>query len=451
MYKKLLEKIIYPFMYFVRRERVSTFVKLYEESQWNSINIIENNQFEKIKELIQYHAINSKTYSQFLIKNGVSTNLSTIADFEKIPIMEKSDVNNFLVDAKKNYSSFGSYTVRLTGGSSGVPAVVFVDPECSARSLAARIVCQGWHGVKPSDRQIRLWGRPLVSGRTKAFLKDLLLNRIRLNSQSFEEIKINKTIKKLIKSKPDYIYGYASLIQLVSDKINDKNLKQIFKNIKCVISTSETMSIKQQKAISEKFKCPVVDEYGCSEVDIIAFECPSGSKHIVSDNVFIEIIRFGDEPDGYGQVVITDLNNKLMPMIRYRLGDLVSVEKIKCSCGRGWPCLGRIIGRSQGQYIFSPGKGMVHSQYVVYIIEELVFKGFPIEIFKIIQSDNYNLKIILGLKEGTDLDLGEVSTYFKNESKHVLGEGLICNFEIASVDTMRKDLKNKFCHFESQI
>ncbi len=144
-------------------------------------------------------------------------------------------------------------------------------------------------------------------------------------------------------------------------------------------------------------------EYGCSEVDIISFSCPSGGQHVIAENLIVEVVRFGDEPEGFGQVVVTDLNNILMPIIRYRLGDLVPLERPVCACGRGWPCLGQVVGRSQGQYILVPGKGRVHSQFVVYLIEGLMAQGAVQGRFRIIQEKpavcgSLSVLTIIGIK-----------------------------------------------------
>src|SRR5690606_22120872 len=100
--------------------------------------------------------------------------------------------------------------------------------------------------------------------------------------------------------------------------------------------------------ISEHFGCRVVDEYGCTESGIIAFECPEGNRHIAGHNLYVEIIDPATGkvvPTGeHGEVVITELHARAMPIIRYRVGDLARISTEKCRCGRATPVIADIVG-----------------------------------------------------------------------------------------------------------
>ena len=94
--------------------------------------------------------------------------------------------------------------------------------------------------------------------------------------------------------------------------------------LKAVICTSEPLFKEQRSTISKAFLCPVINEYGISESGICAFECPYGGFHIMSENIYLEIVRNGKNiKDGeIGEIVITQLNNFSAPLIRYHTGDL---------------------------------------------------------------------------------------------------------------------------------
>src|SRR6185295_20378238 len=113
-----------------------------------------------------------------------------------------------------------------------------------------------------------------------------------------------------------------------------------------------------RQIIESNFQCGVFDKYGSREFSGIAYECEAHEgHHIVAENYIVEILKDGvpAEPGELGEVVITDLNNFCMPLIRYRVGDLaVAMDNTKtCPCGRGLPRIGRIEGRTQA-IIFGP-------------------------------------------------------------------------------------------------
>jgi len=329
--------------------------------------------------------------------------------------------------------------------------VVYVDNDTSARSLAARMLCQSWFGILPGDRQARFWGRPLASGRYREKLKDLALNRLRFDSLALESGRISNTLSRMRRFGIEYLYGYASLIRLFANRANYDDAADIFGGLKAVISTSETLSEGQQKDLRDRFRCPVVNEYGCSEVDVISFQCPEGGNHVVAGNLLVEIVRFGGEPEGFGTVLVTDLNNSLMPVIRYKVGDLAPLETSMCSCGRGWECMGRVLGRAQGQYVVVPGKGLLHSQFVVYMVEDMVAAGIPLGRFRIIQEEDLGLTVQVHPEKGATLDTEAILARLKAESADVLGPDFTWMLEIVHPGDIKTTPAGKFSHFESRV
>jgi phenylacetate-CoA ligase len=96
------------------------------------------------------------------------------------------------------------------------------------------------------------------------------------------------------------------------------------------------------------FVCKVTNRYGCEEVSLIACECERHEGlHVNCDGVYVELVRDGRPvgPGESGLVVVTDLTNRAMPIIRYQVGDVATWSEKTCSCGRGMPLLKRIEGR----------------------------------------------------------------------------------------------------------
>ena len=108
-------------------------------------------------------------------------------------------------------------------------------------------------------------------------------------------------------------------------------------NVIAVISTGECLYDYQRTLLAETFNAPVINEYGCHETGISGLSCPEmGQLHVDAIRCFYEVI---DE-----QLVTTDLYNNVMPMIRYRCGDLVELDDRACVCGRPGPTI-QVKGR----------------------------------------------------------------------------------------------------------
>jgi len=121
----------------------------------------------------------------------------------------------------------------------------------------------------------------------------------------------------------------------------------------------------QRRSIEQVFNCPVTNRYGCEEVSLIACECERHQGlHINADSVYVEVLRADDtgaltrpaRPGESGSVVVTDLTNRAMPIIRYQVGDVAAFSDRICPCGRGLPLLERIEGRDADYVVTLDGK-----------------------------------------------------------------------------------------------
>ena len=116
----------------------------------------------------------------------------------------------------------------------------------------------------------------------------------------------------------------------------------------------------ERPTIEHVFQCPVTNRYGCEEVSLIACECEQHQGlHINADSVYVEVLR----PDGTpadagepGKVVVTDLVNRAMPIIRYQVGDMAVRADRRCPCGRGLPLLEKIEGRTADYVVLPSGE-----------------------------------------------------------------------------------------------
>jgi len=369
------KSIIYPLVFLVNR--LSIRAKILE------LNVMDSNLFASIAEIQQSkyaklinHAFNKTNYYNKTISRMYSLN-PDISLVSNMPILTKEIVREN--NTKNLTTKCKNYVSRMTAGTTGTPVTVFVDREALAWQLATRYYLFGWHGISVGDREARFWGRPLHG--VKYLLKDMLLNRKRFTFCGCTNAKLLEEYESLIKFEPDYFYGYSSLILRVAIVCDDNKLE--VPKLKSIICTAEMLSNQQRKFIESVFKCPVVIEYGCTESDIIAFECEYGKLHVMSHNVLVEA-----NPNDSG-VVYTDLNNIAMPLIRYELGDNIEIEKGgTCKCRRNLPIISRLEGRTISQILTLPDGTSMHAVKFAYLIEDICSKGVDLLQFKILHENN---------------------------------------------------------------
>jgi phenylacetate-CoA ligase len=163
-----------------------------------------------------------------------------------------------------------------------------------------------------------------------------------------------------------------------------------------VVTTAEVLTPSDRTLLESTFGARVYNEYGCGELGTIAHECERGSMHLNSENLIVEIL---DGPrhcsaGEVGELVITELNNTAMPLVRYRIGDFAAFSRERCACGRSLPALEGIYGREY-DLIYNRSGHMFHGEFFMYIAEEAQRQGLGIGAFQIIQDayDHFTIRV----------------------------------------------------------
>jgi len=177
--------------------------------------------------------------------------------------------------------------------------------------------------------------------------------------------------------RPQVIAGFVSLLRLGALALQDAGAKLEF-TPKAVIAHSETLYPEVRDLLGGTFNAPVYSRYGarefggwvaqnCSEQIRVYEKGPErGGFHINVMRYFVEIVGSSGRavsPGETGRILITDLGNRVMPLIRYQVGDMGSITPEPCPCGRGLPVLAGLIGR-QAEYVHFPSGRSVHANYL---------------------------------------------------------------------------------------
>ena len=370
---------------FPMKEAVADFEKIQSVSDSDYENHIDL----KRKEIVEYHLKNNKSYQEFVGK-------TSFQNWNELPIMTKKDFQKPLSKRLSNGFSTKNVYVNKTSGSSGDPFIFAKDKFCHALTWANIINRFGWFGIDfNSSFQARFYGIPLdFIGKTKERLKDFLKNSYRFPIFNLSDAVLETVLLKFQDKKFDYINGYTSSIVLFAKFLQKKNivLTTVCPTLKCCVVTSEMLFEEDKLLMEKQFGVPVVNEYGASELDLIAFQNPNGEWQVNSETLFVEILDDENKvlPNGKeGRIVITSLYNKAHPFIRYDIGDIGILDE-KSTFKK--PILKKLIGRTNDIAVLPSGKkspGLTFYYVTKSIIEddgnvkEFVVKQTKIDTFDI--------------------------------------------------------------------
>lgn len=173
---------------------------------------------------------------------------------------------------------------------------------------------------------------------------------------------IDEQLEQLIRARPHVITGHPSCLELVAEEIHGR-LPGFAPRL--VVCRGELLSDNTRSTLQESFGCKTVDYYSCDEVGNIAWECPVNEHrlHISTDGCVVEVVDEDGEslPAGTeGLILVTNLFNRTMPFIRYRLGDRGSLmggeDDVRCSCGYVGPSLALLAGREEEYCLLPNGR-----------------------------------------------------------------------------------------------
>lgn len=402
-----------------------------EKSQYWSKDQLEAFQFERLKKILIHAYTNTEFYHKRFDEAGFNPIFfKDFSEIKHIPTLSKNEIRENLRNlAAKNYRTEELHSAE-TGGTTGVKMKFFRDNACLPPKEAALYRFEKWAGWDFGERVGIVWtaqqdyvGHWTLRSRIKNALS---LRQVVFPAAIMDEESIENYVKLLQVKKPTMIRAFTSPIYEVANFIKGKEIENI--SLKGVITTGEPLYDHQRKMISEAFHCQVFNSYRTREAGPIAQECEVHSGlHINAESLYVESMvpenKKHFEP-GVGEILITDLLNYGMPLIRYKIGDVGRLSDKGCKCGRGLPLLNNLAGRT-ADILYSPdGKRITAGSLVLYLIDEAPGLVGQVQIIQD-KLDHLTIKMT-----DNPAPSPEVIEYQKNTVKRLFGEQMKATFEI---------------------
>lgn len=390
-------------------------------------------------DILKYHFEKNEFY-----RNKLSGKLPE--KWEDVPILVKSD---FQKSGKKLISDTFRENEIYTGytsGSSGHPFHYAKDKFAHAMTWALIKDRYKSFGLTLDSKQARFYGIPFEKfDYAVEKTKDFLSNRVRFPVFDLSDSMLEKFLEKFRRIKFDYVYGYTNSIVMFARYLLKNNivLKNFCPTLKICIATSENCTSEDKNIISKAFGVPAVNEYGTSEVDLIAFEDTDGKWRISGENVYMEILD--DNGNNYGsgnegRIILTALHNKAMPFIRYEIGDKAITSQ---TAGKT-----EITGLAGGvnDFVILPSGKKSSGVTFYFITRDVLEKSGLLREF-IIKQTEIN-KFIFEVVSDEDIPESDVKAIQKKMDLY-LEPGL--KFEIKRVEKIERTKAGKMKHFHSYL
>ena len=227
----------------------------------------------------------------------------------------------------------------------------------------------------------------------------MFLNSFEMNKSDLEHV-----YDRLVRFNPVILKGYLSALLNFATFLEENKLEGV--RPKVLSSTTETLLPHNRKYMQKIFDAPMFDQYGCVEVSAISYECAKhNGLHVNQEHVICEILNDNNLPvvNESGNIIATDLDNHVMPFIRYENGDCATRSEIKCTCGVKHPLMKSIEGRSTDTITLNNGRS-VHGVFFTDIFYELGILANEVQKFQIYQKTPGKIECRLECKK----PLGEI-------------------------------------------
>ncbi|MBA7716023.1 Phenylacetate-coenzyme A ligase [subsurface metagenome] len=386
----IANRLVFPIGDRIWGTHIMRFLSELEEKQWWSPEKIKIEQDDKLNKLIKHSYENVPYWRKLFNKLKLRpSDIKTKDDLWKLPVLSKDDIRKNLDNMLAENFPKKRFIEKHSSGSTGEPLKYYVDKEKYSWNLASMLCCWKWAGYEFGQKWVRvqLWPHSKLSEK----VLDKLARCTYIGTYKFDDEAIEKAVLLIKRKKPRIIRGYTSAIYLIA-KFMKENEVEKFK-AQAVITTSETMLPHYRSSIEEQFDCKVYDVYG-GEGMTLCGQCERGNYHIDDNSVVVEFLKDDGNNARSGElanIIVTDLNNFVMPFIRYNIQDLGKSTSGFCSCGRGLSLMGSIEGRDSDIIRTLDGKYLMVQFFVVFF-EYL--EG--VEQFQVIQRelDEIEIKIV---------------------------------------------------------
>ncbi|MBS0377867.1 MAG: phenylacetate--CoA ligase family protein [Proteobacteria bacterium] len=434
----LSRHVFHPLWDLKDRSRRLRVLRELERSQWLPQEELERRQRLKLEALLRHAADRSPFYTRLFRESGFDATQFESQSFARLPLLTKSAIRASTDDILARGYDRSQLGQHKTGGSTGVSLTTYFDRAWLETRIADAMRSDQWAGYRHGMKVAALWGNPPIPRTFKERLRARLLDRfIYLDTINLNEQTMRAFVDLWRAERPEVLFGHSHSLFVFSRYLAEKGIRDL--RPRGIVSTSMMLLANERDVIEAAFGCKVTDRYGCEEVGLIACECEVHSGlHLNIEHLYVEFLRpdgTAAQPGEEGAIVVTDLLNYAMPLIRYRIEDVGVPTARRCPCGRGLPLMERVVGRV-ADYLKRRDGSMVAG---VSLVERTLTAIEGIEQLQIVQTavDLIQLNVVRAPDFSQETEVALI-----REMQHVFGPGI--EFRASYLERIPQERSGKY-------
>ncbi|HWG36449.1 MAG TPA: hypothetical protein VN690_01910 [Terriglobales bacterium] len=282
-------------------------------------------------------------------------------DLTQIPALTRGDIKQNLRQLCSDEFRFEDLLAAATGGTTDTPVPLRREPQAVARREAVQQMFWEWAGVQPGAKVFWLWGAqsdfPLEPNWKWRLYDRGLMRREWAATAPLDSTVFEGYRQRLNRFRPEAVCAYPTPLFLFCEYLRDCGLP--VHRPRAVICTAEALLPHQRPVIEAALGAPVYVHYGSRDSGMVAAECEAhAGLHLHTEACYLEFVPLAGGDGTVREILLTDLTNYAMPLIRYRIGDCVlgGAPPAACACGRGLPLLPPIAGRTTDTFRLPDGR-----------------------------------------------------------------------------------------------
>lgn len=277
------------------------------------------------------------------------------ADFAGVPILKRSEIPALSRSVRESVGA-GPVFHDNSSGSNGMPVEFLFDANHQSGRYAARyrfLHANGWNPLRRTT-----WILATTSRDDESTDSRLRNSRLRMRS-AFPGVifrPFDEQVETLRATRPEFFYTMPSNLDGLLQAFERRALR--LGALRLIFSGGEVLEDSLRERARRILGVEIRDNYGSTEA-FVAWQCPAARYHINAEHVVVEVVDSNDRPvapGAMGRILITTLENHLMPLIRYEIGDYAIASDERCPCGRTLPTIGKIVGRGINLFRMPDGR-----------------------------------------------------------------------------------------------
>lgn len=336
------------------------YVDLYNSNRNLSLLELKNVQNERFLAFLN-HTLSHSEFYKTLYKGIELPN--SVSEISKLPIVDKEMLRE---NVENVYTVDSNKAVQIkTGGTTGKSLEVFYTLENRQERVAMLDEFRGQHGYTLGKKTAWFSGKNLLTQRDirkKRFWKTDWFHKVRYYSTfHINHNYLEFYLSDILKYKPEYLVGFPSSILEIAKFGNREGVKFPKGVIKAIFPTSETITSEMRSIIESFFHTKMYNQYASAEGSPFIFECKEGNMHLELQSGVFEVLDENNLSTKSGKLVVTSFTTYGTPLIRYNIGDSITLDDSfhMCKCGNNNPLVKEILGRID-DYIYSPENGKIN-------------------------------------------------------------------------------------------